>query len=139
MLCSESARSVALRCYLRRCGLAKFRFSRTHIFTRYHLIRATFNSHSRLQHAPLYTRGRIFSLSEQRVIILGRHLLGDTAEHIAPVFGLQADGSGTSAKSAEVIEAGESRQNVSGSTGSWVKTNIRSRSSPLHFLCLRHT
>jgi len=87
------------------------------------MLRAASNPHSRLQRAPLYIRGRVFSLSEQRIIILGRHFLGYTAEHIAPVFGLQDDGSGEPAKGAEVIDAAyeflRAGRMYQGSTGLW--------------------
>lgn len=85
------------------------------------------NARSRLQRAPLYIGGRVFSLAEQRIIILSRHLLGYTAEHIAPVFGLQDDGSGEPAKSAEVIEAAyeflKDGQKYQGSTGLWAEAD----------------
>jgi len=95
---------------------------------------------SRLQCAPLYIRGKVFSLSEQRTIILGPHFLGYTTEHIAPVFGLQEDESGEPAKGAEVIEAAyeflKAGRMYQGSTGLWAKADIWPLSSPLHFLCL---
>ncbi len=91
------------------------------------MLRAASNPRSRLQRAPLYIRGGFFSLSEQRIIILGRHLLGYTAEHIAPVFGLQEDGSGEPAKTAEVIEAAyeflKDGRMYQGSTGLWAEAD----------------
>lgn len=89
------------------------------------MLEAASNPRSRLQRAPLYIGGGVFSLAEQRIIILGRHLMGYTAEHIAPVFGLQNDGSGEPAKSAGVIEAAyeflKDGQKYQASTGLWVE------------------
>lgn len=91
------------------------------------MLQAASNPRSRPQRAPLVIGGGVFSMAEQRVIIIGRHLLGYTAEHIAPVFGLQDDGSGEPAKSAKVIEAAyqflKDGQKYQASTGLWAESD----------------
>lgn len=80
---------------------------------------------SRIQRAPLYIRGIVFSLPEQRIIVLGRHFLSYPADSIAPVFGLREDGSGEPIKGAEAVEAAyeflKAGRVYQGSTGLWLE------------------